>query len=68
MFPFQGQGNVNVGQVGDRNVEATKAKLKELNIPIIAQDTGANYGRTVIFYPETGDYLIRAVGRAETII
>ncbi|MDE6640889.1 MAG: chemotaxis protein CheD [Acetatifactor sp.] len=68
MFPFQGQGNVNVGQVGDRNVEATKAKLKELNIPIIAQDTGANYGRTVIFYPETGDYLIRAVGRSETII
>lgn len=68
MFPFQGQGNVNVGQVGDRNVEATKAKLKELKIPIIAQDTGANYGRTVIFYPETGDYHIRAVGRAETII
>lgn len=68
MFPFQGQGNVNVGQVGDRNVEATKAKLKELKIPIIAQDTGKNYGRTVIFYPETGDYHIRAVGRAETII
>ena len=68
MFPFQGQGNVNVGQVGDRNVEATKAKLKELKIPIIAQDTGANYGRTVIFYPETGDYHIRAVGSSETII
>lgn len=68
MFAFQGQGSTNVGQVGDRNVEATKAKLKELKIPIIAQDTGANYGRTVIFYPETGDYHIRAVGRAETII
>lgn len=68
MFAFQGQGSMNVGQVGDRNVEATKAKLKELKIPIIAQDTGANYGRTVIFYPETGDYHIRAVGKAETII
>lgn len=69
MFPIQGQsGNINVGQVGDRNVEATKAKLKELKIPIIAQDTGANYGRTVIFYPETGAYHIRAVGKAETII
>ncbi|MCM1193455.1 MAG: chemotaxis protein CheD [Butyrivibrio sp.] len=65
MFPFQGQSNVNVGQVGERNVEATKAKLKELKIPILAQDTGANYGRTVIFYPETGDYIIRAVGRPE---
>ena len=69
MFPFQGQGsNMNVGQVGDRNVEATKAKLKELKIPIIAQDTGKNYGRTVIFYPETGEYHIRAVGRTESII
>lgn len=68
MFPFHGQGNVNVGQVGERNVEASIAKLRELKIPIIAQDTGANYGRTVIFYPETGDYHIRAVGRSETII
>ncbi|MCM1057586.1 MAG: chemotaxis protein CheD [Firmicutes bacterium] len=65
MFPFQGQSNVNVGQVGERNVEATKAKLKELKIPILAQDTGANFGRTVIFYPETGDYIIRAVGKPE---
>ena len=42
--------------------------LKELNIPILAEDTGANYGRTVIFYPETGDFHIRAVGKSETII
>lgn len=68
MFPFNGSNGVNVGQVGERNVEATKAKLKELKIPIIAQDTGKNYGRTVIFYPETGDYVIRAVGKPESKI
>lgn len=69
MFQIQGQGgSMNVGQVGDRNVEATIAKLRELKIPIIAQDTGANYGRTVIFFPETGEYHIRAVGKAEIII
>lgn len=67
MFTFQGSGST-VGQVGERNVEAVKAKLKELKIPILAQDTGANYGRTVIFYPESGDFHIRAVGKAETII
>lgn len=66
MFNFQSTNTI--GQVGERNVEATKAKLKELNIPIIAQDTGANYGRTVIFYPESGDFHIRAVGKPETII
>lgn len=66
MFNFQGASGV--GQIGERNVEASKAKLKELNIPILAEDTGANYGRTVIFYPETGDFHIRAVGKSETII
>ena len=67
MFSFQG-GNSTIGQVGQRNVEATKAKLHELNIRILAEDTGANYGRTVIFYPETGDFHIRAVGKEETVI
>lgn len=67
MFAFQNGGSA-VGQVGARNVEASKAKLRELKIPLLAQDTGANYGRTVTFYPETGEYHIRAVGRSETII
>lgn len=67
MFRFQ-SGGASVGQVGDRNVLAVKAKLKELRIPIIAEDTGENYGRTVVFYPESGDFLIRAVGKPEKII
>lgn len=67
MFSFQG-GNSSMGQVGQRNVEATKAVLKELKIPILAEDTGENYGRTVIFYPETGEFHIRAVGRNDSII
>ncbi len=50
-------------RVGERNVEAVKAKLKQLGIKLVAEDTGANYGRTVIFYPETGEYLIRAIGK-----
>ncbi len=66
MFNFQGGGSV--GQVGDRNSDAARAKLKELKIPILAQDIGANYGRTVIFYPETGAFHIRAVGKPEKII
>lgn len=58
----------DVVQVGRRNVEATEAKLQQLNIPILAKDTGENYGRTVTFFPETGDFHIRAVGKSETII
>jgi chemotaxis protein CheD len=66
MFNFQNK--LAVIRVGDRNVEACKAILKEENIPILAEDTGDNYGRTVIFYPEDGRFIIRAVGKEETCI
>lgn len=67
MFSFQG-GNSEAVRVGERNVEASKKKLAELKIPILAEDTGKNFGRTVIFYPETGDFVIRAVGKPERTI
>lgn len=63
MFGF-GSASETV-RVGERNVEATKKKLAQLKIPILAEDTGKNFGRTVIFYPETGDFVIRAVGKQE---
>ncbi len=66
MFKFSASSDAVM--VGDRNVEATKKKLFELKIPILAQDTGANYGRTVTYFPETGELFIRAVGKAETVI
>ena len=66
MFAFQ---NTNQAmRVGDRNVESTLKVLKEMNIRVLAQDTGNSYGRTVIFYPETGDFVIRAVGKPEKVI
>lgn len=66
MFAFQSKSDMV--QVGDRNVQATKMKLKQMNIPILAEDTGKNYGRTVTFYPETGEFHIRAVGKSIQII
>ena len=50
-------------RVGERNAEAAKKKLKEYNIRLLAEDCGLNYGRTVEFYSETGDYVIKAVGK-----
>lgn len=66
MFAFQNKSDMV--RVGEQNVEASKAKLKELNIPILAEDTGKNYGRTVIFNPENGQLVIRSVGKEEVII
>lgn len=66
MFAFQNKSDLV--RVGDRNVEAAKKTLQKLQIPVLAEDTGETYGRTVIFYPETGDYVIRAVGKPEKVI
>lgn len=63
MFAFSNSNDML--RVGDRNVEAVKAKLKTMGIPIIAQDTGLNYGRTIEFYSETGILLIKAVGKGQ---
>ncbi len=49
--------------IGERNAKATKVKLKALDIRVLAEDTGANYGRTIEFYSETGDLLIKTIGR-----
>jgi len=62
MFAFT--SNNEMLRIGDRNVEAVKRKLAQLGIPIIAQDTGKSFGRTIEFYPATGELLIRAVGKS----
>ncbi len=63
MFAFQNKSDMV--RVGERNVEASIKKLKALGIPLKAQDTGLNYGRTIIFYPETGELIIRSAGKPE---
>lgn len=65
---FQIQSRNDIMKIGERNVEATIAKLKEMNIPLLAQDTGENFGRTVTFYPENGEFHIRAIGKTQKII
>lgn len=62
MFSFQGTGN-DMMAVGERNAQAVRKVLAELKIPILSEDCGLNYGRTVEFFPETGDYVIKAVGK-----
>lgn len=49
--------------IGERNVEAVKKFLMQNRIPILAEDTGLNYGRTQLFYPETGVMEIRAAAK-----
>ncbi|MDF2986659.1 MAG: chemotaxis protein [Eubacterium sp.] len=60
MFTFS-QGS-DLMRIGYRNVVASKEKLKELKIPIISEDTGGNYGRTIEIYSEDGRLMIKTIG------
>ncbi|MDI4646197.1 chemotaxis protein CheD [Cohnella hashimotonis] len=48
-------------RIGPRNVESTKLALASYNIPIIAEDTGGNFGRTIEFSSASGILTIRSV-------
>ncbi|MCR5503867.1 MAG: chemotaxis protein CheD [Lachnospiraceae bacterium] len=67
MFSFNSSKS-DMMRVGERNVAACEKKLKEYGIRILAKDTGDNYGRTVVFFPASGDYIIRSVGKPEKTI
>ena len=64
MFAFAMQNN-DALNVGEKNVRAVKKVLEEFKIPILADDTGLNYGRTIIIDSNTGLLTIKAVGKPE---
>ena len=65
---FEVSGLSDVCNSGARNAEAAKAKLKQLGIRLVAEDTGLNYGRTVELHCDTGEFYIKSVGKPLKII
>lgn len=60
MFKFS-SGN-DMMKIGLRNAEAVREILKEQRIPIVADDTGGNFGRTIEFFSESGTLKIKTIG------
>jgi chemotaxis protein CheD len=60
MFSFSDASEMM--RIGARNVTAAKEVLNMLSIPIIAEDTGGNYGRTIEINSENGELLIKTIG------
>ncbi len=60
---FQVQEGSSIGSIGERNVASVKHALGVLRIPVLAEDTGSNYGRTVFFSLETGIMRVQALSR-----
>ena len=54
--------------IGERNIKSARETLKKLGVEIIAEDTGKNYGRTIILDTFTGDLLIKTVLRGDKVI
>lgn len=54
--------------IGERNVEMVKRELQRLNIRILAQDTGADYGRTVEFDTTEGKVVIKTARKGYKVI
>ena len=59
--------NSSISNIGQRNIAAVKETLAKLRIPIIADDTGKNYGRTLYFNAADGTMRIKSVNRGEWV-
>ncbi len=64
---FAATGNNALSSIGQRNVQAVKMELKRLGVPIFAEDTGQNYGRTQYFSSANGEMKIKSVNRGEQV-
>lgn len=65
---FSYQSNNNFLNIGEQNVIAVHKMLAEWRIPIVAEDVGSNYGRTIEFDTVTGELSIKSVGIGDSII
>lgn len=66
MFNFS--STTELGSIGDKNIAAVRDKLKQYGIKIISEDVGLNYGRTIVFDPETDELTVIKAGKQKNII
>jgi chemotaxis protein CheD len=58
MFAFSNSNDTL--RIGPRNVDSCKELLEHYKIPLISEDTGGNFGRTIEFHSETGVLCVRS--------
>ncbi|NMA94751.1 MAG: chemotaxis protein CheD, partial [Clostridiales bacterium] len=47
--------------IGQRNISAVMDVLRDFGIPILSQDVGGNFGRTIELYSSTGMLVIKTI-------
>jgi chemotaxis protein CheD len=58
-------GGVNMGE---RNIEAARRALVVAGIPIVAQDTGGGYGRSVFLHVRDGRVVVRSLNHGDRVL
>ncbi|MDI6704695.1 MAG: chemotaxis protein CheD [Bacillota bacterium] len=66
MFSFKSANDLM--RIGERNVEAVKRELEKHSIPVIAEDVGGNYGRSIEFDSANGELRIKTIGHGKKTI
>lgn len=66
MFSFAGQ--TDLMRIGSRNIEAARAALHRLAIPVVAEHVGGNFGRTIELSCNTGLLGVRTIGHGSFTI
>lgn len=63
MFEMKGPGGL--GNIGERNAQSVKRILMLEGLRVSAEDTGANYARTMSLDVATGQVYVRTAGKPE---
>lgn len=58
----------SLGDIGARNVEATRKVLDEYGIPLVAERIGGKHGRTLWWDLRTGQATVRRVGNPDELM
>lgn len=65
---FKISENSIMGEIGKSNLRKVKEMLSQRSIPVLAEDSGGDAGRTIDFYSEDGSVKIKSLGKPEKII
>lgn len=65
---FEMKGAQDVVNVSQRNILAVKKILREQGIKLVAEDTGANYARTMSLDVSDGKVVIKTFGKPEKVM
>ncbi len=54
--------------LGERNISAVKAQLKQHSIRLVAEDVGGQKGRRMTLNPQTGEVEVQIIGATPSVI